>query len=57
MSASQHLFSTSWSRTDACRGAKRINARNVWDRKKLDAAFEALPDDENKDNAWNDVIN
>jgi hypothetical protein len=25
---------------------KRINARTVWDRKRLDEAFDALPDDE-----------
>ena len=29
---------------------KRINGRVVWDRVKLDAAFEALPDDENSAN-------
>jgi hypothetical protein len=25
---------------------KRINARTVWDRKRLDEAFDALPDEE-----------
>lgn len=29
----------------------------IWDRKKLDAAFEALPDDDNNDNPWNGVMN
>jgi hypothetical protein len=38
-------------------GPKRINARTVWDRKKLDAAFEALPDGSNEANPWNDVVN
>ena len=28
---------------------KRINSRTVWDRKKLDEAFEALPDDGDSD--------
>jgi hypothetical protein len=37
-------------------GPKRINARTVWDRRKLDAAFEALPDDNNDSNPWNDVV-
>ena len=33
--------------------AKRINARTVWDRKKLDAAFDALPDhDGDANNPW-----
>jgi predicted DNA-binding transcriptional regulator AlpA len=32
---------------------KRINGRVVWDRLKLDAAFEALPDDEGRaDDVW-----
>ena len=32
---------------------KRINRRVVWDRLKLDAAFEALPDDEDRaDDVW-----
>lgn len=33
---------------------KRINARRVWDRHKLDTAFDALPD-ENERNPWDDV--
>lgn len=36
-------------------GPKRINARTVWDRKRLDAAFEALPDDNPESNPWNDM--
>ncbi|MFG1256345.1 hypothetical protein V5F79_03405 [Xanthobacter flavus] len=35
--------------------AKRINSRTVWDRRKLDAAFDALPDgaqEENRDDPW-----
>src|SRR5215472_14602269 len=32
---------------------KRINSRTVWDRKRLDEAFEALPGD-NSDNPWDD---
>jgi hypothetical protein len=28
---------------------KRINARTVWDRLKLDAAFAALPDGDDRD--------
>ncbi|MEX0745642.1 MAG: hypothetical protein WD118_08570 [Phycisphaeraceae bacterium] len=32
---------------------KRINGRVVWDRMKLDAAFEALPDDDDRaDDVW-----
>jgi predicted DNA-binding transcriptional regulator AlpA len=30
---------------------KRINSRTVWDRKQLDEAFEALPD-EKRPNPW-----
>jgi len=33
---------------------KRIDGRVVWDRKKLDEAFEALPDG-SETNPWNDV--
>ena len=33
---------------------KRIDARTIWDRKQLDAAFEALPDERDR-NPWNDV--
>jgi predicted DNA-binding transcriptional regulator AlpA len=35
--------------------AKRINSRTVWDRKQLDAAFDALPDggrQEDRDDPW-----
>lgn len=36
-------------------GPKRINSRTVWDRRMLDAAFEALPDEESvKINPWDD---
>lgn len=34
---------------------KRINARTVWDRKKLDRAFELIPDGDHSDhNPWDD---
>ena len=33
---------------------KRINSRTVWDRKRLDEAFEALPGGES-DNPWDDA--
>ena len=34
--------------------AKRVNARTIWDLRKLDIAFEALPGDEGSDpeNEW-----
>jgi predicted DNA-binding transcriptional regulator AlpA len=36
-------------------GPKRINSRTVWDRYELDAAFEALPDeDERRGNPWDE---
>jgi hypothetical protein len=36
---------------------KRINSRTVWDRKRLDEAFEALPDDGDSDgNPWDQVV-
>jgi predicted DNA-binding transcriptional regulator AlpA len=31
---------------------KPINARKVWDRKRVDEAFEALPDGEGSANPW-----
>jgi predicted DNA-binding transcriptional regulator AlpA len=31
---------------------KQINRRRVWDRLKLDIAFEALPDDNSGGDAW-----
>lgn len=36
--------------------AKRINARMIWDRRKLDEAFEAIPDMESlcEHNPWDD---
>jgi predicted DNA-binding transcriptional regulator AlpA len=35
---------------------KRINSRTVWDRKRLDEAFEALPDDgDSGGNPWDQV--
>jgi predicted DNA-binding transcriptional regulator AlpA len=35
---------------------KRINSRTVWDRKRLDEAFEALPDDGDiGGNPWDQV--
>ena len=33
---------------------KRIDARTIWDRKQVDVAFEALPDERDR-NPWNDV--
>jgi predicted DNA-binding transcriptional regulator AlpA len=34
---------------------KRVNARTIWDRKRLDAAFEAIPDGESRPvNPWDD---
>ncbi|ABD55781.1 hypothetical protein Jann_2864 [Jannaschia sp. CCS1] len=34
---------------------KRINARTVWDRNKLDRAFELIPDVDHSDhNPWDD---
>jgi predicted DNA-binding transcriptional regulator AlpA len=33
---------------------KRINSRTVWDLRRLDDAFEALPDN-SQDNPWDDV--
>ena len=34
---------------------KRINSRTVWDRKHLDMAFEALPDDNCRADVWDNV--
>ncbi len=31
---------------------KCINTRKVWDRHQLDAAFEALPDENERDDVW-----
>lgn len=34
---------------------KRVNARTIWDRKRLDEAFEAIPDGESRAaNPWDD---
>ena len=33
----------------------RINARTVWDRIKLDEAFAALPDGNDRDDLWGNV--
>ena len=35
--------------------AKRINARTVWDRRAIDAAFEDLPDGNGR-NPWDDEL-
>jgi predicted DNA-binding transcriptional regulator AlpA len=36
-------------------GPKKINGRNVWDRVRLDAAFEALPGSDRQDaNPWDE---
>jgi predicted DNA-binding transcriptional regulator AlpA len=34
---------------------KRINVRAVWDRLRVDAAFEALPSNEAADNPWDKI--
>lgn len=34
---------------------KHINSRVVWDRRKLDLAFEALPDDGDGRNPWDEA--
>lgn len=31
---------------------KRINSRTVWDRHRLDGAFAALPDDDDRTDVW-----
>lgn len=31
---------------------KRINSRTIWDRRKLDKSFDALPGDEGDDEDW-----
>lgn len=38
-------------------GPKRINARTVWDRRQLDTAFEAIPEDQanNDHDPWAEV--
>lgn len=36
-------------------GPKRVGCRAIWDRKQLDSAFEALPDDNDHDDPWEDV--
>jgi predicted DNA-binding transcriptional regulator AlpA len=35
---------------------KRINARTVWDRKKLDAAFDMLDDDSAVCDPWDEIL-
>ncbi|MFT3810543.1 MAG: hypothetical protein QM698_11545 [Micropepsaceae bacterium] len=35
---------------------KRIDARKVWNRPDLDAAFEALPDESGATNEWDGVL-
>jgi predicted DNA-binding transcriptional regulator AlpA len=39
---------------------KRINTRVIWDRRKLEEAFDCLPTDEeevaSKSNSWDDVL-
>ena len=36
---------------------KRIGARNIWDVRSLDLAFDALPgDDETRSNEWDNVL-
>ncbi len=34
---------------------KRINARSVWDRLQLDAAFAALPSNDQSVNPWDEI--
>jgi predicted DNA-binding transcriptional regulator AlpA len=36
-------------------GPKRINARTVWDRLQLDAAFAALPSNDQPMNPWDEI--
>ena len=36
-------------------GPKRINARTVWDRLQLDAAFAALPSNDDSANPWDEA--
>lgn len=36
-------------------GPKRVGSRVIWDRKALDSAFDALPDDNGRDDPWEDV--
>jgi predicted DNA-binding transcriptional regulator AlpA len=35
---------------------KRINSRTVWDRTRLDEAFDALPGDDDQDEDWNPSV-
>lgn len=35
--------------------AKRIDGRKVWDVRKLDMAFDALPDDDGGGSSWNNA--
>jgi hypothetical protein len=35
---------------------KRINARTVWDRRKLDEAFDALDDDNAVCDPWDEIL-
>ena len=35
---------------------KRINARTVWDRLHVDAAFEAIPSNDALDNPWDKIV-
>jgi predicted DNA-binding transcriptional regulator AlpA len=35
---------------------KRINARTVWDRRKLDEAFDALDDDSPVSDPWDEIV-
>jgi hypothetical protein len=36
-------------------GPKRINARTVWERLQLDAAFSALPSNDTPVNPWDEI--
>jgi predicted DNA-binding transcriptional regulator AlpA len=36
-------------------GPKRINSRTVWDRMQLDAAFAALPSNNDMANPWDEI--
>jgi predicted DNA-binding transcriptional regulator AlpA len=35
---------------------KRINARTVWDRRKIDEAFDALDDDSTACDQWDEIL-
>ncbi|SHF04090.1 hypothetical protein SAMN02745157_1498 [Kaistia soli DSM 19436] len=36
-------------------GPKRVNARTIWDLRRLDQCFDALPDENARDDPWGSV--